>query len=56
MSACTGFRANVSGRSKDIDAAGPNPGRTPTKVPMRHPQKHKNKLMGSRAILKDRSR
>jgi len=56
MSACTGFRAKVNGRSIDIEAAGPSPGRTPTKVPTRHPQKHKNRFMGFKAIWNDRRR
>ena len=55
MSACTGFRAKVKGSSRDMEAAGPNPGSTPTKVPTKHPQKHRKRLIGSRAILKERS-
>jgi hypothetical protein len=54
MMAETGESLKVMGSSKEIDAAGPNPGSTPTKVPMRQPRKHKKIFIGSRATLKAR--
>jgi hypothetical protein len=48
-----GVSLKVIGRSKDIVAIGPNPGRTPTKVPSRHPLKHQIRLLGWKAIFKD---
>jgi hypothetical protein len=52
MMAETGESLKVMGSNKEIEAAGPNPGRTPTKVPIKHPKKHKTRLVGSKATLK----
>jgi hypothetical protein len=46
----------VRGRRREIDAAGPKPGRTPTNVPTRQPRKHRNIFAGSSAILKAREK
>jgi hypothetical protein len=40
----------LSGRSKEIVAAGPSPGRIPTTVPRRAPTKANNKLVRVNAI------
>ncbi|MGD0237799.1 MAG: hypothetical protein ABSC55_25120 [Syntrophorhabdales bacterium] len=39
------------GSSREIDAAGPSPGRTPISVPIKTPMKHKRRLIGSKAQL-----
>jgi hypothetical protein len=44
----------VIGSNKDIEEAGPKPGRTPTNVPMRTPIKQQKTLIGSRETLKAR--
>jgi hypothetical protein len=52
MMAETGESLKVMGSKREMEAAGPNPGRTPTKVPIKQPRKHKKRLRGSRATLK----
>jgi len=45
----TGVVWNVAGRSNDMAATGPIPGRTPTIVPMRTPTKQYRIFSGSKA-------
>jgi hypothetical protein len=46
MRAAVGGILKVTGSNKAIEAAGPNPGRTPIKVPKKAPKKQKNKFSG----------
>jgi hypothetical protein len=43
----TALILNVMGRSRDIAATGPKPGRTPTRVPRSTPIKQASKLAGA---------
>jgi hypothetical protein len=52
MMAESGGSLKVRGNSREMDAAGPKPGSTPTKVPATQPIKHSNRFMGSRATWK----
>jgi len=46
MMADIGETLKVTGRSKDMVATGPRPGRTPTTVPNKTPTKAKNRWFG----------
>jgi hypothetical protein len=46
ITADAGSREKVEGRSRDIAAVGPSPGRTPTRVPRSTPIKQKSKFVG----------
>jgi hypothetical protein len=52
MMAETGGSLKVMGSRREMEAAGPSPGRTPTNVPTRHPKKHNNRFIGSKATWK----
>jgi hypothetical protein len=48
----TGGSLKVIGSKREMEAAGPSPGRTPTKLPIRQPRKQRRRFRGSRATLK----
>src|SRR6185295_7282909 len=52
MIACVALRPNVTGRSIEMPASGPMPGKTPTSVPTRQPRNAYHKLLGSKATEK----
>src|SRR5690349_19616533 len=56
MSAPTGGKLKVTGRSIAMAASGPMPGSTPTRVPMNTPMKQYIRLTGVTAVLNPRVR